>query len=243
MRRRSWKRLAGCIAIELTLLAALPAADYKAGAGEAGMARALAIEDSHGVRAVFAQAEFRFTQQLADSIAVRVMKDHDLERAGILLHWSGIGNRPAQPDDVVAAIDESIAKLEPAVVRYAHRGLSVLSEEFERCLGSLSPDASLSSGGCWKDGIVITGGVRAAFQMVEPAHGLLNRDDIVRAYPVQAIGLGKVVTILALSGEASIPEGVNPRGLIFAPFSNESAAPPRDARVKAAVERVLARAR
>jgi hypothetical protein len=36
---------------------------------------------------------------------------------------------------------------------------------------------------------------------------------------------------------------VSPRGLIFAPFSNESAAPPKDARVSAAVQRVLARAR
>ena len=52
---------------------------------------------------------------------------------------------------------------------------------------------------------------------------------------------GKQVTILALSGEAGLPEGVNPRGLIFAPFSNEVAAPPQDARVRAAVQRVLAR--
>jgi hypothetical protein len=65
---------------------------------------------------------------------------------------------------------------------------------------------------------------------------------MVRAFPVQAIALGKQVTILAMSGEAALPEGLNPRGLIFAPFSNEaSAAPPRDARVQAAVTRVLTR--
>ena len=243
MRRRSWKRLAGCIAIDLILAGLLAAADYKAGAAESGMARVLAFEDSRGTRAVFAQAEFRFTQQLADTIAVRVMKDHDMDRAGLLLHWSGIGNRPPQPDDVIAAIDSAFDKMEPAVVRYAHRGLSVLSEEFERCLGSLSPDASLSLGGCRKDGTAITGGIRAAFQMVEPTHGLMKRGDTVRSYPVQAIGLGKVVTILAMSGEASMPEGVNPRGLIFAPFSNQAETPPRDDRVAAAVQRVLLRAR
>ena len=87
-----------------------------------------------------------------------------------------------------------------------------------------------------------TGGIRAAFQMVEPAHGLQKRGETVRAFPVQAIALGKQVIVLALSGEAALPEGVNPRGLIFAPFSNEAAAaPPQDARVRAAVQRVLAR--
>lgn len=244
MPRRCWRRLAGCIATSLTLTGVLAAADYKAGAGSAGSAMALAIEDSHSVRAVFAQAEFRITQQIADYVAVQAMKDHEIDRAGLLLRWSGIGNRPAQPEDLVAAIDWAFSKLEPAVVRYAHRGLSVLGEEFERCLGALSPDASLSFGGCWKDGAAIAGGMRAAFQMVEPAHGLRQRGDSVQSYPVQAIGLGKVVTILALSGEAAIPEGVNPRGLIFAPFSNEVSPPPvRDPRVSAAVQRVLSRAR
>ena len=81
----------------------------------------------------------------------------------------------------------------------------------------------------------------AAFQMVEPMHGLQKRGEAVRSFPVQAIALGRQVTILALSGEAALPEGVNPRGLIFAPFSNEVAAAPRDARVRAAIERVLAR--
>jgi len=154
-----------------------------------------------------------------------------------------MGNRPPQPDDVIAAIDEAFTKMEPAVVRYARRGLSVQSEELERCLGALSPDAMLSFEGCSKDGAVISGGIRAAFQMVEPVHGLLKRGETVRAYPVQAIAFGKVVTILALSGEAPMPEGVNPRGTIYAPFSNESITPPKDERLAAAVQRVLARTR
>ena len=243
MRRRSWRRLAGCIATSLALTCIASAADYKAGAGAVGAAQALALEDSRGNRAVFAQAEFRFTQQLADLISAQVMKDHDLDRPGILLHWSGIGNRPAQPDDVVAAIAAAFSKLEPATVRYAHRGLSVLTDEFEQCLGSLSPDGSLSSSGCWKDGVLITSGIKAAFQMVEPSHGLVRRGETISRYPIQAINLGKVVTILALPGEAAVPEGVNPRGLIFAPFSNESAAPPRDPRINTAVQQVLARTR
>jgi hypothetical protein len=241
MRRRSWKKLAGCIAIELGLAALAAAADYQAGAASAGTAHALVLRDARGNKMVFAQAEFRITQTVADQVAVQVIKDYDVDRPGILLRWSGIGNRPAQPDDLLAAIGQALAAMEPAVVRYAHRGLSIMTEEFERCVASVSPDGNLGSEGCWNDGTVISGGIRAAFQMVEPVHGLQRRGESVQSYPVQAIGLGKVVTILALSGEAAIPEGVNSRRLIFARFANESAAAPKDAHIYAAVQRVLAR--
>jgi hypothetical protein len=248
MRKRSWRRLAGCIAIDLALIdlgmmGALSAADYKAAIASEGMARALALEDSHGTRAVFAQAEFRITQSLADLVAVQVLKKYEIDRAGILLRWSAIGDRPAQPEDLVSAISRALDAVEPAEVRYAHRGLSVAAVEGERCIASLSADGNLGFSGCWKDGTEITGAIRAAFQMVEPTRGLLRRGDTVRAFPVQAIGLGKVVTILALSGEAMVPAGVSPRGLIFAPFSNEATAPPKDERVSAAVQKVLSRAR
>ena len=242
MRKRSSRRLAGCIVIELALAAAgVPcgsAADYRAGAAESGSARALVLEDARGHRAVFTQTEFRITGAVADFVAARLLISLDLERPGLLLHWSGIGARPAQPDDLVAAITAAVAALEPAEVRYGHRSLSVAAGD--RCLGNLSPDGALSLAGC-TDGAVVAGGIRAAFQMVEPAHGLQKRGETVRSFPVQAIALGKQVTILALSGEAALPEGINPRGLIFAPFSNEAAVAPQDARVRAAVQRVLAR--
>jgi hypothetical protein len=78
--------------------------------------------------------------------------------------------------------------------------------------------------------------------MVEPLHPLLKRGEITRAFPIQAIALGKQVTILALSGEAFLPEGLSTRGLIFSPFSNEAVPPPlHDARVRAAIQRVLTR--
>jgi hypothetical protein len=189
--------------------------------------------------AVFTQTEFRITQALADFVAARLLVSLDLERPGLLFHWSGIGARPEQPEDLVTAITAAVNALEPAEVRYGHRSLYVAAGV--RCLGTLSPDGALSSGGCAADGSTVTGGIRAAFQMVEPAHGLQKRGETVRSFPVQAIALGKQVTILALSGEAALPEGVNPRGLIFAPFSNDAAAAPRDARVRAAVERVLVR--
>jgi len=238
MPKRSSRRLAGCIVIELALAATGLAADYRAGAAASGSARALVVEDARGNRAVFTQTEFRITQALADFVAARLLVALDLQRPGLLLHWSGIGARPEQPEDLVTAITTAVNALEAAEVRYGHRSLSVAVGE--RCVGSLNPDGALAFAGC-SDGAAVTGAIRTAFQMVEPTHGLQKRGETVRSFPVQAIALGKQVTILALSGEAALPEGINPRGLIFAPFSNEALTAPQDARVRAAVQRVLAR--
>ena len=238
MRKRWSRKLAGCIVIELALAGAGFAADYRAGTAVAGSARALVLQDGRGNRAVFTQTEFRITQAVADFVAARLLVSLDLQRPGLLFHWSGIGARPEQPEDLVTAITGAVNALDPAEVRYGHRTLSVAAGD--RCVGTLSPDGALSGAGC-TDGATVTGGIRAAFQMVEPAHGLQKRGETVRSFPVQAIALGRQVAILALSGEAALPEGVNPRGLIFAPFSNEATAAPQDARVRAAVQRVLAR--
>jgi hypothetical protein len=238
--RKKWSRkLAGCIVIEVALGAAGFASGYRASAAASGSARALVLEDARGHRAVFTQTEFRITGAVADFVAARLLVSLDLERSGLLFHWSGIGARPEQPEDLVAAITAAVNALEPAEARYGHRSLSVTAGD--RCLGTLSPDGALAFGGC-ADGAAVTGGIRAAFQMVEPAHGLQKRGETVQSYPVQAIALGKQVTILALSGDVALPEGVDWRGLIFARFSNESvAAPPLDARMRAAIQRVLAR--
>jgi hypothetical protein len=202
----------------------------------------VAIQDSHGAYAVIAQTDFRITQAMADFVAAQVMSRHDLDRPALLLHWGGIANRPPHPEELVRAIEAALASMTPATVQYGHRTLSVMGEG-DRCLASVNPDGTLALGSC-PGGTDITGPIRAAFQMVEPSHGLLQRGQMMaRMFPVQAIALGKEVTILALSGEAHFPEGVDPRGLIFAPFSNEAEAAPQDARVMAAVRRVLARVR
>ena len=239
MRKRSSRKLAGCIVIELVAAATAFAGDYRGGASASGSARALVLEDAHGNRAVFTQTEFRITQALADFVAARLLVSLDLQRPGLLFHWSGIGARPEQPEDLVTAITEAITFLEPVDVRYGHRALSVVAGD--RCVGTVSPDGALSPAGC-SDGVAVSGGIRAAFQMVEPAHELQKRGETMRSFPVQAIALGKQVIVLALSGEAALPEGINPRGLIFAPFSNEAAAAPQqDARVRAAVQHVMTR--
>ena len=52
MPKKSLRKLAGCIAIELVCALAAHAADYKASYAEFGHVRALALEDSRGQRAV-----------------------------------------------------------------------------------------------------------------------------------------------------------------------------------------------
>ena len=217
------------------------AGGFKAGTGAASTSHALALQDARGAYAVIAQTDFRITQAIADFVAAQVMEAHALDRPVILLHWGGIANRPPQPEELVSAIHASLESMEPVTVQYGHRTVSVVADE-DRCIASVNPDGALAFSAC-TPGPEITGPIRAAFQMVEPAHRLLKRGETARSYPVQAIALGKDVVILALSGEARYPEGVNPRGLIFAPFSNEADAAPQDAQVMAAVRRVLARVR
>ena len=96
-----------------------------AGAGASGSARALVLEDGRGNRAVFTQTEFRITQALADFVAARLLVSLDLQRPGLLFHWSGIGARPEQPEDLITAITLAANALEPVEVRYGHRSISV----------------------------------------------------------------------------------------------------------------------
>ena len=220
MWKRCSRRLAGCIAISLAIGGAALAGDFRGGAATVGSARAVVIEDAHGNHAVLTQTEFRITQALADFAAARLQVELKLERPGMVFHWSGIGARPEQPDDLVAAVRAAYQSLEPVELRYGHRSISVAAGE--HCIATMGPDGALNPAGC-QDGVAISGTIRAAFQMVEPVHGLQKRGETVRSFPVQAVALGKQVTILAMSGEAGLPEGVNPRGLIFAPFSNEAA--------------------
>jgi hypothetical protein len=235
--------------IDLVVAAAGLAADFKAGAATEGAARALVLEDRRGTRAVFVQAEFAVTQALADFVAGRLLKAYELDRAALLLRGTGRG--PAQPEDMVAAVNTALGKLEPAAVRFDGRTLSVTGPDGRR-RATISAEGALGfeglgegAGEGWGEGsgegAQVRGPIRAAFQMVEPAHGLQQRTDPVPAYPVQAIALGKQITILGLSGETSLPPGIGKKGLIFLPHANGDSAPPEDERILAGIRKVLAR--
>jgi len=236
MPRRLSRRLAGCIAIELLLAAGLWAAEYQAGVATAGQAKALVLEDRRGGRAVFAEADFAVAQAAADFVAARLLQSYELGRPSLLLR--GLGLRPAQPEDLITAISAAMGAIAPALVRF--NGAVVSVTKGADCLASLAADASLAFDHC-TEGVTVRGPIGAAFQMVEPTHGLLQRSDAPRAYPVQAIALGKQVVVVALGGDSALPPEFAARGLLFAPHANDSAAPPDDPRIREAIRQVLSR--
>jgi len=228
MPARSSRRLAGCIAIELLLAAGLPAGDFRAGAATAGQAKAVVLEDRRGARAVFAETDFEITQPVADFVAARLVDTYDLPRASLLLRGSGL--RPAQPGDLMTAIAAALGTLAPAEIRSNAANLAVtIAGHCRPIIGDCGVGAS------------VHGRIRAALQMVEPTHGLLQRAEPPRAYPVQAIALGKDLVIVALSGPSQLPREFATKRVLFVPHANDSAAPPDDARIREAIRQVLSR--
>jgi hypothetical protein len=235
MPRKSWKRLVGCIAIEWLAASALSAAgfDYQAGTAATGGARALVLQDRRGNRAVVAEAGFPVTRAISDLVAAQLMKAYSLDRSTIVVR--GAGQEPSQPESLVTAVAAALGRLEPAKLLYGS-ALSVTAPD-ARCLAALSSDGSLSLERNCGAGTPVQSAIRGAFQMVDLIHGLRQRGAPLAAYPVQAIALGKQLTLLALGGQAAF------RGedLIVLPFSNDTGALPDDPRVASAIRRVLAR--
>jgi hypothetical protein len=203
MPKKLLRRLAGCFAIELLLTAGLLAADsdYRAGTAAAGKVKALALEDRRGQRVVFATVEFRVSQSVSDFIAAQVVKTYGVDRAGLLLHSAGQGD-PA-PDDAVAAIGAALGALEPAVVRSSGGVVSITAPD-GRCRATLAANGAVAFDRCGA-GELMRAPIRAAFQMVDPAHGLQPRRETIRSSSVQAIALGGQFLVLAVDGERDDP--------------------------------------
>lgn len=237
MPRRSSRKLAGCIAISLLLPAA--AADFKAGVAAAGPAKALVIEDRRGSRAVFAEADFEINQAVADFVAVRLLQSYELPRPSLLLRRGAVLG-PALPESLITAISAAMGSLDSAQLRY--NGATLSATVAGRCLAAFARDAPLTFDHC-AEGVLIRESIRAAFQMVEPTHGLLQRTDPVHAYPVQAIAFGKQVVVVALGGAASLPAEFAGKGLFFVSHANDSSTPPDDPRIRDAIRQVLSRVR
>ena len=227
MPRKSSRRLAGCIAIELLHLTAA-AADFQAGFAVAGSAKAIVLQDRRGARAVFAESGGAITQAIADFVAARLLQTYELPRPSLLLHGAGPG--AANSEDLLTAIAAAIDKREPAEVRYGGGSLSV------RVAGQCRPIVGECAGG-----EVLRGTIRGAFRMVEPSHGLLQRSDPLRNYPVQAIAIGKSAVVVALGGASALPAGFGAKGLLFVSHANDTETPPDDSHVREAIRQVLAR--
>jgi ribosomal protein S11 len=230
---KCWRRLAGCIAISSGLLAAA-SPDYRVGTSETGRVKAVVLEDRHGNRAIIADARFTVTLAAADWIAAQLLKSYALNRAGILLHSTGSGE-PA-PGEAVIAIAAALGDLAPARVYFNGSVVSITSEEGQ-CRATFFP---VASSGCM-GGDRVRAPIRAAFQVVEPPHGLQRRNQRPPAYPVQAIAFGRQAAILALGGEAPAARFLA-KGRIVVTECNDSTPFPEDSIVTSAIRQVLARA-
>jgi hypothetical protein len=228
-----WRRLAGCIAIECCLTAA-PRPEYRAGAAQSEHARVVVLEDRRGFRAVFAEADFPVTRDVADFVAVQLVKLAGLDRAGIVISGSGA----ALPDsgEIVAAAAKALSSLGPATVSYD--GVVSVRTESGGCLATFYP---VRFDGC-RDGAAAHGPIRAAFQMVDVPHGLQTRGEVAAGYPVQAVAIGKAATVLALGGDA--PAGrFHATGRIVVARANDAVASAPEEVLEKAVKAVLRRVR
>jgi hypothetical protein len=237
MRKRFWRKLAGCCAIELICASSLCAAqsEYRAGAAALGQARAVALEDRAGVRAVIAEADFAITRHISDAVAARAMLAYGLDRDTLVLRGAGAG--PAvRLDDLLDAIGAALGALQPAALRL-HRG----SLWVGRAIAAIGPEGAISMGAAAApEAQEIYGPIRAAFQMVDLTEGLRRRDYTLQLVPVQAISFGKQAAILALPGDAPVAD-FREEGLIVAPFCNDNAAFPDNPRVREAIRGALRR--
>jgi hypothetical protein len=119
------------------------------------------------------------------------------------------------PDDAVAAIGAALGALEPAVVRSSGGAVSITAPD-GHCRATLAADGAVAFERCGA-GEPVRAPIRAAFQVVDPVHGLQPRGEPVRSISVQAIALGQQFVVLAVEGDRD------------------------DARVAAALRQVLAR--
>ena len=228
MSTKFWRRLAGCIAISVSLAAAAP--EYRAGAAAVDQVRAVVVEDRRGARAVFAEADFPITRATSDFVAVQLVKAYDLDRAAIVL--GGKGDAIEEPAAILTAVERALASLQPANLSLA--GAISIRTADGACLATLYPIRLSGCGG----GQSLSGPIRGAFQMVDLPHPLQPREATTPAYPVQAVAIGRA-TVLALSGE--VPAGKY-SGIVV-PHANDTMPMPNNPVVEAAVANVLRRVR
>jgi hypothetical protein len=227
------RRLAGCCAIELLLVAA-PSFEYQAGTASIGQAMALALEDRGGNRLVIAQADFPVTREIADFVAAKLVYQYGLNREAMVL--IGRAGQTPSPQDLATAMAAALGKMEPAVVRFADGTVSVAAADGQ-CRATVG--GSLRLAGC-AAGELVRSPLRLAFRMVEPAHGLEHRGELAPAYAVQAVALGRQAAILALGGEIA-PGRFRAPGRIVIGLANDVMTLPDDPGMDQAVRKVLAR--
>lgn len=191
MPKKSLKKLAGYIVIELLCASGAFATDYyyKAGFATYGQARALALQDRKGHRAVIASAAFSMPMSVVDSIAAQVIKDYSLERADLMIY--SVATADPVPADARTAIGAALGNLKAAYLVFGNGRLTASSYD-GHCLVAISPEASLDS--CTTPGGDTVGGyIRSALKIVDLGQGLQTRETAPRSVAVQTLAVGPVV--------------------------------------------------
>lgn len=192
MPRKSLKKLAGYIAIELLCAYSAVAADYyyKAGFATYGHVEALALEDRRGHRAVIADATFSVPLSVADMVAAQVMKDYKIERSDLMIYSVATGD--PSPAEALTAIGAALGKLNQAYLVYGNGRLTASSYD-GKCLVGISPEGSLDA--CSTPaGDTVGGYIKSALTIVDLSQGLQTRDQPPKpSVAVQALAIGPVV--------------------------------------------------
>ena len=89
------------------------------------------------------------------------------------------------------------------MVRWSGGAVSITGLD-GRCRATLAGNGAVAFERCG-GGEAVRAPIRAAFQVVEPAHGLQPRGEPVRSSSVQAIALGQRFVVLAVEGERHDP--------------------------------------
>jgi hypothetical protein len=206
---------------------------YRAGVGSSPQSRAVVIQDRAGKLAIFAEADFMVTRAVSDFVAAQLLDSIEFERSSLIV--VGRGEHSAASGPLISSISAALNNLAHARISFTSGRLSIRTEKGD-CLAVLFP---IAFQGC-ESGAPVPSGIRSSFQFVEVRRGLLKRNELNQVYPVQAIGLGKLVTILALGGDATVDRFRAPRRMVV-PFANDAAPFPDDPAVEAAISRALAR--
>ena len=226
---RSWKRLAGCIAIELLTAAAGAAAGsaFQAGTAQTPSTHALVIQDRQGRRAALLNVQFSTPLAVADHMAAMAAKAYGFERAALLIRSTGNGD--ASPQEAVDTLGAALGVMAPAELRMQN-GVEVYTGA--SCT-HLLPDGAF--GACsGASAAPLHGPIRAAFRVIDLNANLRPRGTEARYTTVQAITFGGELLIVAAPANylAAAPAAIRMPLPAVAPDSRVEAA------LRAVIERV-----
>ncbi len=213
------------VLLGLALLGAWHAegAALQSGAAETDAGRALAVADGKGGLAIIVVSQHApVNRSIVDMASARLMGKYGMERASLVFQ-----SPPGSPEPGrTAEITEAVCTLAAAALGRLDAG-----EAFPG-LGFVLPSLHIPSDQ------PVAGPIRTAYKDIDPP-GLRRRNHAAELYPVQAIRIGRSLTILAVGGQpdlATLPDGV-----VVVANANGSYTAPESTALSEAVHDVLAR--